>query len=149
MPYTDDPGNVPADQVRFLLGDTNTSAPDLTDAEVAYLLASESDDPIRAAARGAEMLSGKFANSYDEKRVGPLTLRQSSLTESKAMRFGKLAKLLWRRASLVALPYAGGISRADKRAKEQDTDRDPTVIKRGMQSYGTGTTSRLGDEIIP
>lgn len=139
MPYTGDPATSPTDRVRFLVGDTSLSSPDLSDPEVAYLLDDEGDDTRRAAARAAEVLSAKYAKQSEERAVGPLRLR--SLTD-KSKKFADLAKRLWAQASSAdaALgPYAGGISKADKSAREDDTDRDPTAIARDMMPYPNGS----------
>lgn len=138
MPYTDDPEHVPADAVRFLVGDTSTSAPQLTDNEIAFLLSDQGDNTVRAAARGAEMLSARFASQEDERRVGPLTLR--SFATTKAKRYADLAKALWARSAATdATPFAGGISKDDKQARELDSDRVRPAFARKMQHYRLGS----------
>lgn len=145
MPYTDDPQNVPADQLRFLVGDTNTTSEELTDAQVAFLLADEGDNVRRAAARAAEVLAARYSGQADEKQVGPLRLKFTQ----KAERYAALAKQLWMRAasSSTTGPYAGGISVVDKSNKEADTDRVKPSFKRVMMDYPAGTVGeeeRLG-----
>lgn len=145
MPYTDDPQNVPADQVRFFVGDTNTSNEELTDPQIAFLLAEEGDSALRAAARAAEILAAKYSGIADEKQVGPLRLKFSE----RSGRYSALAKQLWARASASSTvgPYAGGISVVDKQTKEADSDRVKPSFKRGMMDYPAGTVGeeeRLG-----
>lgn len=136
MPYTDDPENVPADRVRFLLGDTNTSAPELSDSEVAFLLSEAGDDALRAAARGAEMISARSEGVLEERRVGPLLVRSFT---SKAKKYSTLATSLWARVmSSDGAPFAGGISRADKAARRAQPDRVKPSFSRGMMHYPLG-----------
>lgn len=140
MPYSDDPEHVPADQVRFLLGDTNNEALAITDSEVAYLLASEGGNPLRAAARGAEQLAGKYAavGGSTEKRVGPLMIRDFARTD-KASRYSKLARVLWARAlAATGQPFAGGISKIDKAARRGDLDIPRPSFRRRLMHYGLG-----------
>lgn len=145
MPYTDDPIHVPADAVRFLLGDTDAAKPRLTDNEVDYLLVQEGN-PLRAAARGAEMLVGKYSSIAETKRVGPLTITHGS---SLASKFAALARALWRRAVIGdAAPYAGGISVSDKRLRELDTDRTRSFARKSIQTYAPGEPQSLTPEEI-
>lgn len=150
MPYTDDPEHNPLDQVRFLLGDTNNAALDLTDNEVAYLLESEGDDTLRAAARGAENLAAKFTRTAEEKRVGPLSVRESTSSgKSKAERFAMLAKMLWARiAGTTGGPWAGGISKTDKQMRDHDSDRVEPAFKRDMQKYPSGSPGASQEELL-
>jgi len=133
MPYTDDPTNVPADAVRFMIGDKSLTNPDLSDAEIAFLLDEQNGNTLRAAARAAEVLVAKYTTAYDQKRVGPLVLRSFSST---AESFRKLALVLWKRANTSSGgPWAGGISRADKSARQQDQDRVRPAFRRRLMEY--------------
>lgn len=141
MPYTNDPANSPSDQVRFFVGDTSTTNPDLTDQEVAFLLLEEGDNTLRAAARAAESLSSLYTKKADSRQVGPLRIVQSNRNMSKAGEFILLAKRLWARAGNAGLaaPFAGGISRADKNSRIQDTDRVRPAFSRQMMRYPLGS----------
>lgn len=144
MPYTDDPEHVLADEVRFLIGDTNASREELTDNQVQYLLSKESNNPRRAAARAAEALAGKYAGVADEKQVGPLRLT----FELKAKRYSDLAKRLWSQvASTSVVPYAGGISLADKETRELDPDRVDPAFSRRMMEYPLGDTTVTDERV--
>lgn len=139
MPYTDDPANIPDDQVRFYVGDTSTTAPDLTDNQVAFLLLEEGGNPLRAAARAAEVLAAKYAKTASEKRVGPLAIIQGTRSQSKAQEFSKLAKRLWARAGAGStVPYAGGTSILDKNSNVLDGDRVQPSFSRRMMRYPEG-----------
>ncbi len=70
MPYTNNPGEVPADEVRFLIGDTDTDNELLTDVEIEYLLSKTNEEPIRAAYQAAQRLLARFSRQVS-KTVGP------------------------------------------------------------------------------
>lgn len=138
MPYSNDPLNKPADQVRFLVGDTSTS-PSLTDSEIAFLLHEANDNALRAAARAAEQLSAKASADADLKRVGPLETRHLKSTSD---RYQALARRLWARAgSANSGPYAGGISRTDKARQVANSDRVRPAFSRRMQEYRGGSVA--------
>lgn len=102
MPYTDDPANVPADEVRFLLQDTDTAAPKFTDAEITYLL-TKYGTTIRAAYEGALVLSARYSGQMSI-TVGPTSLNYGDL----AQQYHDLAARL-RRKLTPGEPTAGGI----------------------------------------
>lgn len=150
MPYTDDPLNILSDRVRFLVGDTKVPL-DLTDSEVAYLLESERNNPLRAAARGAGLLASRFAAAVEDKRVGPLRIR----TVNKAKQYAALAAQLWARVlSTGGTPFAGGISAIDKSDRRNDLDRVKPAFSRRMLSYPPGVADnssleeRRGGDIL-
>jgi hypothetical protein len=141
VPYTDDPLASLADRVRFYLGDTATVSL-LSDSEVDFLLEDECSNALRAAARGAEILSAKSAGQAEEKKVGPLTI--ANRRQSQADRYRLLAKTLWARAAASGgvAPFAGGISKTDKLLREMDGDRTPPIFTRDMMIYTRDTTSQ-------
>lgn len=148
MPFTDDPLNNPLDAVRVLVGDTSTSAPDLTDNEVAFFLREEGGNFLRAAARAAEGLTALYAKKAEERRVGPLWLRSFS---DKSKKYAALARMLWQRAARSgggAIPYAGGISVQDKNARISNTDRVRPAFRRQMMSYPRNETQNMSPEEI-
>lgn len=146
MPYSDDPVSEPADAVRLLVGDTSTTAPDLTDNAIDYFLEVEGANVIRAAARAAEALQGLYAKKAEERRVGPLWLRSFS---DKSQKYAALAKSLWRRAGVSsAAPFAGGISVTDKNARVLDGDRVKPAFRRQMMSYPRGESQNMSPEEI-
>lgn len=143
MPYTGDPARNILDNVRFLVGDTRVDAQEFTDEEVQYLLDTEHRNPLRAAARGAETLAGKYANQVVEKQVGPLRISSGTRGLTKSERYMKLAKALWARAAKEgAVPWAGGISEDDKVLRREDTDRVRPSFARQMMPYPEGHSSQ-------
>lgn len=102
MPYTNDPANIPADEVRFLLQDTDVNNPKLSDAEVTYLLGKYTTT-IRAAYEGALALSARYSGQMNI-TVGPTSLNYGEM----AQQYGNLAAVL-RRKLTPGAPTAGGI----------------------------------------
>jgi hypothetical protein len=141
VPYTNDPANIPSDRVRFLVGDTNLSSPDLSDQEVDFLLEDEGNDARRAAARAAEALAARYTREAEEKTVGPLRLR--SLTD-KSKKYTALARTLWARVTkTAAVPFAGGISATDKAMRADEGDRVHPMFAKDMMTYPLGEATHV------
>jgi len=80
------------DKVRFLIQDTNSTAPHMTDEEIQWLIA-EWADVYDAAANAADILAGSYAHKADyNKSVGDLSLQESFSKQSE--RFQALASTL-------------------------------------------------------
>jgi hypothetical protein len=129
--YSGDPSHSELDAVRFLLGDTNFSAQQLSDEEVLYLIANR-DDLYLAGADAAASLATRYLRLVD-KSVGDLSISYSQQQTS----YLDLEKRL-RGLSLMGgdfQPYAGGISRSDKAGVSRNTDRNATGFKLGMHDY--------------
>ena len=126
--YGGDPSANARDQVRFLIGDTDTGDQLLQDGEVNYCLGAE-PNPMLAGARACEAISAKFARKVD-RAVGDLKLQASQ----RSKQYRERAEELRRQGGLFfATPYAGGISISDKEATEADTDRVKPFFFRGME----------------
>jgi len=124
--YSGSPATSLRDQVRFLLQDTTTPGHHLEDEEIDWITSGESD-PWFAAASLADTLSTRYGSYPTSKTIGETSVTYGDLT----MKFQGLASRLRnsRRQTAVA-PYAGGISRADKLTREQNTDREEFVAKK-------------------
>ena len=73
--YGGNPSSPPRDEVRFLVGDTDTTNQLLTDEEIAYLLAQWNNSAYIAASHGCDSLASKFAAKSDySKSVGDLSI---------------------------------------------------------------------------
>jgi len=84
-----DPTNSNRDKVRFLIQDTDSTNPHMTDEEIGWLI-TEWADVYDAAANAADILSGSYAHKADySKSVGDLTLSETFSTQSE--RFQALA----------------------------------------------------------
>lgn len=124
--YSGDPGSSPKDAVRFAIGDTISSDPLLQDEEINYMLSKNSsiDDAAYYACVG---VVAKFSRLAD-KEVGKIKIKYSQ----KAKQYQQLADKLWLTAGIVVIPYAGGISIADKQADQQDKSAVQPSFRRGM-----------------
>jgi len=128
--YSGNPSLTTRDAVRFLVGDTDNVNQLVTDEEIAYALAQEGSAYIAAAliARG---LAGKFSK-YVDQSVGDLSISYSQ----RVTQYNDLAKRLEAQgSSSLGIPFAGGISQADKTTREEDTDRVPTAAKVGVHDH--------------
>lgn len=125
--YSGNPASSDLDAVRFLIGDTNTADQQLSNEEIQFLIDQEGN-VYRAAAKACLSISAKFARFVD-KSVGDL---QISYSQRQAA-YASLAQSLTNQAATrSAIPYAGGISLADKHATEDNTDRTPPAFYRGQ-----------------
>lgn len=116
--YSGSPNSSPLDRVRFSLGDTNAKTAQFTDGEILALLEDAGEDPLAAALLACDALVAKYAGACDES-VGSVSMAYSQ----KAAGYRALADTLRARLAKRAVPYAGGISYADKRRQQMDRDR--------------------------
>lgn len=125
--YSGNPSASTRDEVRFLVGDTDTADQLAQDEEIAYAVAQEANARA-AAARVARAIAAKFARKAD-KSVGDLRISYKQQYDN----YIALADELTRDAAIYgAMPYAGGISESDKDSVEDDSDRVNPSFKRGM-----------------
>ena len=86
------PAGSDRDKVRFLIQDTDSTNPHMTDEEINWLI-TEWADVYDAAANAADILAGSYAHKADySKSVGDLTLSETFSTQSE--RFSSLATSL-------------------------------------------------------
>src|SRR5215467_5427047 len=74
--YSKDPNQSSRDGVRFLLGDTDENDPQLSDAEIVFLLDQQGQDIYLAASLGAQGLAAKYGRLVD-RSVGDLKISYS------------------------------------------------------------------------
>lgn len=140
--YSGNPQNSEKDEVRFLLGDTDSSRGMLQDAEILYLITSEGST-LHAAVAGAIALAAKFARASDE-TVGSVSKSYSQRAEA----FHKLAKVLKTRDAVRCVaPYAGGISEADKLPNEMDPDAVDPAFRRDLHDNNRTSSIDSGDDL--
>lgn len=73
--YSGDPSASSVDQVRFLMGDTDSTNPQLSNEEITYLLNAWNNVPYLAAAEGCMAIAGKYQSKADFSRsVGDLSI---------------------------------------------------------------------------
>ena len=128
--YSGDPASSDRDEVRFLVGDTDTNDQLVTDEEIAYAVANEGNNYL-AAAEICRAIAAKFAKLVD-KSVGDLRIAYNQRQQA----YKDLMKMLTTRGNRsAATPYAGGISISDKDTVEDNTDRVQPGIKRNLHDH--------------
>ena len=126
------------DEVRFLVGDTNTSREIFSDSEIVYALNRKSS-PKAAAAFLARQLAGSLPLKFTGYKLADYTDPDGS---KMAQAYLSLAARL--EAELIAAAgaagvYAGGISVSDKAAVASNTDRVTPAFSVGMHdNQGSG-----------
>ncbi len=125
--YSGDPSASPQDEVRFLLGDTNSSNELISDEEIAYLL-TKYGSALSAAQQGARAISAKVSSQVDES-TGEMSKSKGALAE----RYRLLAEELKSQIADGDIDmFAGGISIADIESRQEDTDRPSDQFEVGM-----------------
>lgn len=122
------------DIVRYLVGDVDTTDQLVQDEEIAFAV-SQNPNVRLAAAEIADRIALKFARGVTT-RVGETQVNYSD----RAKPYAALAKQLRLEAGLrSALPYAGGISIADKAGQNAHTDRVAPAFTRQMDDKSWST----------
>lgn len=124
--YTNAPASVARDEVRFLVGDTDTTDQLITDEEIAYLI-TERGSNLGAAIGACEAIEAKFARLAD-RSFDDISVKASQ----KAAGFRALAKSLRARMTRTVTPFMGGTSVSDIDSREADTDRPVPAFARGL-----------------
>jgi len=135
--YSGDPSLNSRDAVRFLIGDTVEAAAIFQDEEIDWLL-TQNTNIYFAAALGADAAASLFTGASTSggvktKTVGALSI---SYTDDSAVasEFKSLGKSLRVRGAVNSAiePFSGGISIADKKRLEDDTDWNRPNFSFGM-----------------
>jgi len=139
--YGGDPENSNRDAVRLMINDTSTGPQELSDAEIAWLIASHPDNWFAASA-GAMLKSSKFAALATSKQVGDLKVDFASRGESRAEEYRSLSEQL----KLIALrrgvkPAVGGISISQRVTDLSDTDWDQPEFKIGQNDFNGASST--------
>lgn len=122
------PANSDADAVRFLIGDTTVTDALLQDEEIAWLLTESGSVVNTAAASACEAIAARFARLADT-QVDDVRVALSQ----RAKGYRQLAADLRTQVTRAGvMPYAGGISIAQKHTAEEDTDRVQPIFTRDM-----------------
>jgi hypothetical protein len=125
--YSGDPAASDRDRVRFEVGDTNCTAPILSDAEIDALLTQESG-ALLAASEAARKIAAKYAIRVD------CSIGSTRKAWSQQFRhYTELAKALRAKGARGSvLPYVGGLSEEEKRSDALDTDLVQPAFEVGM-----------------
>jgi len=133
--YSNNPENSELDAVRFLIGDTDASDPQLNNNEIEYTLSTEGS-VTKAAVSCCEALYAKYSRLVDE-TVGSVSFRLST----RAKQYMDLSKTLRRKNDIrSAKVYAGGISKTDKSVEETNTDRVDPEFTRDLHDNNCSST---------
>jgi hypothetical protein len=125
--YSGNPAGSSNDQIRFLIGDTETTRQLVSDEEIAWALTQETT-PRRAAAICCDAIVAKFAKDVDSS-TGSISRSGSQLQDQ----YRKLGIELRGRA--LVIPRAGGQSAAGKATLDSDTDGVQPAFKLGQDDY--------------
>lgn len=127
--YSTTPETSARSYIRLILGDTSSGNPMLQDEEIDAFLSLEGGRDI-AASHAADAVGANFARQVD-KSIGKLKI---SIAAASGHYFALADRLRFKAASRAA-PYAGGISRDDKRDVERDSDRVKPAFTVGMHDF--------------
>ena len=139
--YAGDPSATDRDRIRFLVGDTVATDPQLTDEEIAAVL-DEEGGVLPAAIALVEALLAKFARLTNQSHDGT----SYSYSQRQGQYEALLAKLRRKQGQQLIGPVATGISRARKLQVEQDTDRIPPPATRGEFDRPGGSAETESDD---
>jgi len=125
-------------QLRNLIQDVSSTAPEFQDAEIDFYN-DQSSSIYSAAMLASNVLSMKYAQEVD-KTVGKLKLAASKKSEHYKDMASEFKLMAEEKGSQQL--YAGGISISDKDTVEADTDRVEPDFSKGMFDFeGTVTDS--------
>ena len=129
MPYTHDPANNPIDRIRLNVGDIWDDFEMLADADYQYFLDAAGGNENRATMDAARAILFKLTRMTRE-RTGDIDVYGSEWFNN----YMKALQLILKDPNIaisLAVPYAGGISRADM----QDNRCDPDNFRVGVGVY--------------
>lgn len=128
--YSGDPSLDDKDAVRFMIGDVDEDDAQISDEEIAYLIA-KTGSADGAAYAAATALSAKFSRlAISEKQVGDLRIKYTDRAGAYRTMAGDILSGTGSGSDPIA--YAGGISLADIEANDLDTDRPTPLFDVGM-----------------
>ena len=127
--YGGDPANSDRDAVRLQIGDTDSTDPQLTDAEVDYFL-SQNGTVNAASLAAVRAIMAEYARLVT-KAVGDLRINYSDRLEA----YQALEKQMKAKLATTAKPVAGGISISRKETVDEDIDRVEPSVERDQFSF--------------
>lgn len=127
------------DRVRFLVQDNMTGRQLFQDEEIDWVLTTE-DNIYTAAASLCDMLISR-ASGVKSKKISEFTITYDLKV------YQTLAASLRAKGAYNQVPYAGGISQADKRSQQSDNDAVKPKVARRLHDYpGTFEASGTSDD---
>jgi hypothetical protein len=145
--YNFDPQNVPADAVRWHVGDTDSRRPLVDDREISYALTKGGDIVEQASIIILKQLANKFAREADIS-VGEVSKSLGDISD----KFRSRAEDMESDLSTRSLPFFGGRSISGKITLDQDGDAVPPHFRIGQGDdpsvsqldYAYNELSRIG-----
>jgi len=131
--YSNDPANNTRDELRLLVGDTNTSDQLLSDEEIAYYLGLNGSDALASAPSACEGIAAKFSRQANTTNQG-----LSVAASERAKAYLALANELRDKAVTVADVFAGGLTISGKEALDQDSDAVQPSFRIGLDDNPSG-----------
>ncbi len=129
--YSGNPASSDKDAVRFYTGDTDETDQLVTDEEINFTITNEGG-AIMAAVAVCRAIAAKFSRQAD-KAIGDLRVSFSQKSEA----YVKRAAGLELKGSGLAVPFAGGLTVADKETAENNTANVQPIFRRGVMTDGT------------
>ncbi len=126
--YSGDPKNSDVDAIRFLIGDTQESCPQLEDPEIQWAH-DQLNHPYGGASICCQSLAAAMSRLADESD-GQSKILFSQRARAYAQRALEFAAIFTMRTGLV---YSGNISLSDMQRQEEDTDRVSPQFDIGME----------------
>jgi len=136
--YSGDPTTSRKDELRFLIGDTDSAEPLLQDEELDYILSKQASIYL-AAAVACDTIAAKFSREADT-RAGPGSRLSVALSQrAKAYRAmaAEFRQMVTGEEAWVvarAIPYVGGLSLGERQADAADEDLIQPRFERDMHS---------------
>ena len=149
--YSGNPSASALDAIRFLIGDTDTNDPLISNEEIAWVNSEASGSSsgttalYDAAYRSCLFVASKLARLAD-KSIGDLQVSMSQKAQGY-LRQSQELKALAQRHGGVPTPYAGGISISDKDIDEDNSDSVRPYFSTGQFSNvddGAGIQDQTG-----
>ena len=112
--YTD-PNTSDRDKIRFLIGDTDSTDPLLSDEEIAFTLAEAGGSVYQAGHDSCYAIAAKFSRMAQSKSVGDLSISYADRAAAYAAQAERLLELGARREPPSVWVAPGSLLRADAR----------------------------------
>lgn len=139
--YSGDPKSSKKDEVRFLIGDTDSSEQLATDEEIQYTLDTNGNDMWVAGSYIADAIAFRFSRMADSEEIGPIKINYTKRVEFFTAKAKNLAAKVYQFAQIS--PYAGGIDVADVLATDNDTSLVSPNFTLGMNDIVTSITESI------
>lgn len=142
MPFTGDPVNNALDRIRLITGDTDPVYEFLDDATYQYLLDKNNNNEKQAALEAAKYILANIAR-YTRERTGDIEVYGNEFFKNYRDYLLELVNNP-NFSNILARPYAGGISKKDMLANDENLDNVRPEFYRGY-SVGEHTYEEIED----